>query len=94
MRKLKYFKEFCRYLEKKGVEDLDSVILYVGYNNAEDEYHEFHITNIDCCKKYGNRYFDAYCIDKDGETEDKDRTFKIDRFDWIEVTDDEYDDDD
>lgn len=65
--------------------------LFIGYTNREDEYHEFNISDISYpSSEYGSEYFDAYCIDKDGEPEDMERTFKIDRLDFIKRTNIDY----
>ena len=83
-------------IEFLDIEDLDGVTLSVGYTNAEGEYNEFEITDVEISSHYGDRYIDAYCINKDGEYEGIQRTFKIERFDDIEVIgyDDDDDDDD
>ena len=39
---------------------------------------------------YGDHYIDAFCIDKDGEYEGIERTFRIDRFDDVNI---DYEDD-
>lgn len=59
-------------------------ILYIGYTNRFDEYHEFNISNIVFpSEEYGKDYFDAFCIDEDGEPKGIERTFKIERIDFI-----------
>lgn len=63
-------------------------ILYIGYTNRDDEYHEFTISDIVFPSiEYGYNYFDAYCIDEDGEPEEMERTFKIERIDFIKESD-------
>lgn len=58
--------------------------LYIGYTNRNMEYHEFNISDIVFpSEEYGYKYFDAYCIDEDGEPEGLERTFKIERIDFI-----------
>ena len=62
-------------------------ILYIGYTNRYGEYHEFNISDIIFpSEKYGNDYFDAFCIDEDGEPEGLERTFKIERIDFIRTS--------
>jgi hypothetical protein len=61
--------------------------LCVGYTNKEGEHHEFNISNIVFpSNEYGNGYFDAYCIDEDGKPEGLERTFKIERVDFIKAS--------
>lgn len=58
--------------------------LYIGYTNRDDEYHEFTISDIVFPSiEYGYKYFDAFCIDEDGEPEGLERTFKIERIEFI-----------
>ena len=58
--------------------------LYIGYTNRDGEYHEFNISDIVFPSvEYGFKYFDAFCIDEDGEPEGLERTFKIERIDFI-----------
>lgn len=70
--------------------------LFMGYTNAEGEYHEMNISDIEYpSNQYGSGYFEAFCIDEDGEPEGVERTFKISRIDFIEPSDeDEFDEDD
>ena len=69
------------------VRDLEDVVLFVGYTNALGRYNEFHITDICESEEYGDNYIDAYCIDKDGEYEGIVRSFKLSRFDSVEISD-------
>lgn len=85
---LENYYDLLDYLE---IEDFDGLILSVGYTNAEDEYNEFDITDIRESSYYGDEYIEAYCINKDGESEEIERTFKICRFNSIEIIS-EYDD--
>lgn len=63
--------------------------LYMGYTNANGDYNEMNISNIDYpSSKYGIGYFEAFCVDDDGEMEDTERTFKISRIDFIEPSND------
>jgi hypothetical protein len=58
--------------------------IYIGYTNRDGEYHEFNISDIVFpSEEYGFKYFDAFCIDEDGEPEGLERTFKIERIDFI-----------
>ena len=58
--------------------------LYIGYSNREGEYHEFNISDIVFPSiEFGYKYFDAFCIDEDGEPEGLERSFKIERIDFI-----------
>lgn len=69
--------------------------LFMGYTNAEGDYHEMNISNIEYPSgQYGKGYFDAFCIDEDGEPEEIDRTFKISRIDFIEPSGDDNMEDD
>lgn len=53
---------------------------FIGYTNRNGEYHELNITDILFpSNEYGSEYFDAYCIDEDGEPEGLERTLKIER---------------
>lgn len=83
---LKNFYDLLSYLE---IEDFDGVILSVGYTNAVEDYNEFDITDIEESSYYGVNYIDAFCINKDGEPEEIERTFKISRFDSIEIVKDD-----
>ena len=59
-------------------------VLYIGYTNKDNDYHELNISNITYpSNEYGYKYFDAFCIDEDGEPEGIERTFKIERIDFI-----------
>ena len=59
-------------------------VLYIGYTNRLGEYNQFNISDIVFpSEEYGCNYFDAYCIDKDGEQEGLERTFKIERIEFI-----------
>lgn len=63
-------------------------ILYIGYTNRLGEYHEFNISDIVFpSEEYGSDYIDAFCIDEDGEPEGIERTFKIERIDFIKESD-------
>lgn len=64
-------------------EDIDSPIYGVEYTNASGITNTFRIAYIRESHQYGDKYIDAYCIDKDGEPEDLLRTFKIIRFEEI-----------
>ncbi len=71
-------------------------VLFIGYENAEGEYNEFDITDIsNLYKGHSNQYyyFDAWCINKDGEIEDMERTFRVDRVEFAEESNVEYDGD-
>lgn len=94
MNRLDDYSDFCEYLHNEDVEDVNEVTLSVEYTNAEGETNQFRITDIRRSSEYGEKYLCAYCVDKDGETEDKYRTFKIERFEWISVCDVDEDDDD
>lgn len=72
-------------LEFLEVEDFEDVTLQVVYTNADCLTHKFRITGISKSIKYGGGYIDAFCIDKDGEYEGIERTFKICRFDDIDI---------
>lgn len=62
--------------------------LYIGYTNRQGEYHEFNITDITLpSEEYGCEYFDAYCIDEDGVPEGMERSFKIERVEFIKQSD-------
>lgn len=80
------FDDFIDYIE---TDELDDLILSVGYTNVMGEYNEFDITDITESEQYGEKYIDAFCINKDGEYEGIQCTFKICRFDSIEVNSDE-----
>lgn len=68
--------------------------LYIGYTNRFGEYHEFNISDVVFpSEEYGSDYFDAFCIDGDGEPEGIERTFKIDRIDFIKESDVKEDND-
>ena len=82
--------ELLDYLD---LEDFDGITLSAGYTNADGEYNEFCITNICGSSEFGEEYIEAVCVDEDGEYEDMDRTFKISRFDFVEIIDDENDED-
>lgn len=59
-------------------------VLFIGYTNRFGEYHEFNISEIVFPSlEYGSKYFDAFCIDEDGEPEGLERSFKIERIDFI-----------
>ena len=63
-------------------------VLYIGYTNRYGEYHEFNISDIVFpSEEYGYKYFDAFCIDEDGEPEELERSFKIERIDFIKESD-------
>ena len=63
-------------------------VLYIGYSNRQGEYHEFNISDITFpSEDYGYEYFDAYCIDEDGVPEGMERSFKIERVDFIKQSD-------
>ena len=63
-------------------------ILYMGYTNRQGEYHEFNISDITFpSEEYGCDYFDAYCIDEDGVPEGIERSFKVERVDFIKQSD-------
>lgn len=64
-------------LEFLEVEDFEDVTLLVVYTNADCLTHKFRITDISKSIKYGGGYIDAFCIDKDGEYEGIERTFKV-----------------
>lgn len=70
-------------------------VLFIGYTNADGGYNEFDIAKIQYPSKnmgrYADDYFDAWCINKDGEPEGVDRTFKIERVDFAEESDVEFD---
>ena len=70
-------------------------ILFMGYTNVKSDYHEMNISNIEYPSiQYGEGYFDAFVIDEDGEEEGLERTFKIERIDFIQPSDVEgYEDD-
>ena len=74
--------ELLDYLE---IDDFEDITLSVGYTNAEGDYNEFDITDISKSEYYGERYIEAFCVNKDGEYEGIQRTFKISRFDTVEV---------
>ena len=76
------YDELLDYLE---IEDFEGVTLFVEYTNSEGYTNSFRITDVSESAEYGELYIDAYCIDKDGEYEGMSRTFKIKRFDHIEV---------
>lgn len=58
--------------------------LYLGYTNRDEEYHEFTISNVVFPSvEYGFKYFDAFCTDEDGRPEGSERTFKIERIEFI-----------
>lgn len=62
-------------------------ILFMGYTNADGEYHEMNISEITYPSiEYGEDYFDAWCTDDDGESKEE-RTFKISRINYIEPSD-------
>lgn len=64
--------------------------LLIGYTNAEGDYHEMNITDINYpSAEYGEGYFDALCIDDNGEPEEVVRSFKISRLDFLSPS--EYD---
>ncbi len=61
---------------------------FIGYINRYGEYHEYNITDVLFpSNEYGSEYFDAYCINEDGEPEGLERTFKIERIDFIKESD-------
>ena len=63
--------------------------LYMGYTNANGDYNEMNISNIGYPSgEYGWGYFEACCVDDDGEMEDEARTFKISRINFIEPSND------
>lgn len=63
--------------------------LYMGYTNANGDYNEMNISNIGYPSgQYGMGYFEAFCVDDDGEMEDEARTFKISRINFIEPSND------
>lgn len=63
-------------------------VLYIGYSNRQGEYHEFNISDITFpSEEYGYEYFDAYCIDEDGVPEGIERSFKIERVEFIKQSD-------
>lgn len=68
--------------------------LFMGYTNAEGDYHEMNITNIEYPSgQYGKGYFEAFVIDEDGEDEGIERTFNISRMDFISPSDIDDDED-
>lgn len=67
------------------LEDFEDVTLLVVYTNADYLTHKFRITDISDSTEYGVEYIDAFCIDKDGVYEGIERTFKICRFDDIDI---------
>lgn len=67
------------------LEDFEDVTLLVVYTNADCLTHKFRITDISKSIKYSKEYIVAFCIDKDGEYEGIERTFKICRFDDIDI---------
>lgn len=63
--------------------------LYMGYTNANGDYNEMNISNIGYPSgQYGIGYFEARCVDDDGDLEDETRTFKISRINFIEPSND------
>lgn len=56
------FDDFIDYIE---TDELDDLILSVGYTNAMGEYNEFDITDITESEQYGEKYIDAFCINKE-----------------------------
>ena len=81
------YEEFLDYLD---IEDFGDITLFVEYTNKEGDTNQFRITDISISDMYGNHYIDAFCIDKDGEYEGIERTFRIDRFDDVNI---DYEDD-
>ena len=62
--------------------------IFMGYTNAAGEYHEMNISDIEYpSEEYGEGYFEAFCIDDNGEPEARERTFKISRIDFIQPSD-------
>lgn len=82
--------ELLDYLD---LEDFDGITLSVGYTNASGDYNEFRITDICGSNEFGEEYIEAVCVDEDGESEDMERTFRISRFDFVEIIDNEDDED-
>lgn len=80
-------------LEYLDLEDFGGITLSVGYTNASGEYNEFHITDIDGSIEFGEEYIEAVCVDEDGEYEDLERTFRISRFDFVKIIENEQDED-
>ena len=76
-------------LEYLDLEDFDWITLSVGYTNAGEDYNEFRITDICESTEYGEEYIEAVCVDEDGEYEEIERTFKIERFDYVEIVENE-----
>lgn len=82
--------------EEEGIEDFfdfvsffgdfeDDTIFKVFYTNKEYQSHHFRITEVKESVLYGPEYIDAFCIDKDGEYEGIERTFKIERFHSVKI---------
>lgn len=70
---------YSDFLEDLELEDFDDVTLSVVYTNRDGETHKFQITDISESLQYGEKYIDAYCVDRDGEYEGIERTFKLER---------------
>lgn len=77
------FSDFVAFFD--GFED--DTVFKVLYTNKEYKCHHFRITDVKESAIYGSKYIDAYCIDKDGEYEGIERTFRIERFLSVEIDD-------
>lgn len=55
------FDDFIDYIE---TDELDDLILSVGYTNAMGGYNEFDITDITESEQYGEKYIDAFALTK------------------------------
>lgn len=80
--------EIIRLIHEAYVNDLT---LSVTYTNAQGESNDFDICNITINTEFGsqcidkNGYIDAFCLNQNDIDISEEKTFKISRFDYIEL---------